>query len=110
MVVDRASYELEYVNVEAEAEGVKRLLEAPGASVKVVFESPTLLKDPLAIDRQRKKTFLLLPEAVLSTPIYMLLADTGRLRQSFFRKLMVCGAREGILSTQICGEGWARRL
>ena len=43
------SYELEYVNVEAEAEGVNRPLESSGASVKVVFESPTLLKDPLAI-------------------------------------------------------------
>jgi len=49
VVVDCMSYELEYVNVEAEAEGVNRPLESSGASVKVVFESPTLLKDPLAI-------------------------------------------------------------
>jgi hypothetical protein len=87
--IDKLQYEVEYVDVEREAKGIRGFLESPGEGcVKVVFASPTLLKDPLAVSRQRKKkVFMPLPEAVLSTPIYMLLADTGRLRQSVFRRL-----------------------
>ena len=68
----KASNHERVVNVEIEAEGVRKLPESLGASVKVVFESPTLLKD-----------FPALLEAVLLTPIYMLLADICKLRQCY---------------------------
>jgi hypothetical protein len=41
----KASNHERVVNVEIEAEGVRKLPESLGASVKVIFESPTLLKD-----------------------------------------------------------------
>ena len=96
VAVEELRYEVNYVDVDVEAEQARKLLEAPGASVKVTFESPTLLKDPLTVGGRRwAKTFLPLPEAVLSAPAYMLLADTGRLK--LFKKLMLYA--KSVLST-----------
>ena len=86
VAIDRLQYEVRYVEVEREARNLRSLLESPGESyIKVVFESPTLLKDPLAVARWRKrKLFVPLPEAVLATPLLMVLHDKGRLRWSTF--------------------------
>jgi len=93
VVVEKLSYELEYVDVEREAEGIRKLLESTdNKRVKVVFESPTLLKDPLvpaALRWKKKKVFTALPEAVFATPFYMVLYDIGKLRDSIFEDCML---------------------
>ena len=91
VAIDHIQYEVSYVDVEREADRMREVLESGSrVCVKAVFESPTLLKDPLAIARRKKKKlFLPLPEAVLATPVYMVLLDTGRYRSALFRKLML---------------------
>lgn len=88
--VSSLSYEIEYIDLEDEAEKIAGEIASGNVnSLKVVFESPTMLKDPLVIARERKKKiFLPIPEAIFSTPIYMLLADQGRLRRRIYIKAM----------------------
>jgi len=90
--IDSLSYEIRYIDVDKESERIASLMEGQGegvTSIKITFESPTLLKDPLVIMRRKKKKLLLpLPEAILSTPLLMVLIDKGRLRRSIFLKCM----------------------
>jgi len=86
--VSRLSYEVSYVNVEREAEETRKAIESTG-QLKVVFESPTLLRDPLALYGSRFKLLIPLPEAVLATPLMMYLLDTGRYRRSLLIKLAI---------------------
>jgi len=81
--IDSLSYEIHYIDVDKESERIASLTEGQRegvTSIKVTFESPTLLKDPLVIMRRKKKKLLLpLPEAMLSAPFLMVLIDKGRL-------------------------------
>ena len=90
--IDNLGYEIRYVDVDKESEKIISLIERreeETTSIKVIFESPTLLKDPLAIMRSKKKKLLLpLPEAILSTPFLMVLIDKGRTRRSIFLRCM----------------------
>jgi len=89
--IDDLSYEILYVDVDKESEKIINFIEKQGenASIKVTFESPTLLKDPLVIMRKKKKKLLLpLPEAVFSIPFLMILINKGRLRRSIFLRCM----------------------
>jgi len=88
--IDSISYEVNYVDFMGEVRSIAKLFrDGDVSSMKVVFSSPTLLKDPLAILRKRKKKlFLPLPEAVLSTPMFMALIDSGRFRSSIFLRCM----------------------
>ena len=91
--VESLSYEIHYVDVMRESERISEMLEVQGnkgeRAVRVTFESPTLLKDPLVVMRRKKKKLLLpLPEAVLATPLFMILADMGKLRRSIFLRCM----------------------
>jgi hypothetical protein len=86
VAINQLRYEIEYVNVEKKAEEIRSILEASNKGyMKVIFNAPTLLKDPLVITRRKKRKLLLpLPEAVLSTSFFMTLIDMGRVRSSFF--------------------------
>ena len=90
--IDSLSYEIHYIDVDKESERIASLMEGQGegvTSIKVTFESPTLLKDPLVIMRRKKKKLLLpLPEAILSVPFLMVLIDKGRPRRSVFLRCM----------------------
>jgi len=88
--VDRLSYEVEYVDLERESEDISGTIASGEVdSVKVVFESPAMLKDPLVVARERKKKiFFPLPEAVFSTPIYMILINEGRLKRNIYIKTL----------------------
>jgi len=90
--IDSLSYEIHYIDVDKESERIASLMEGQGegvTSIKVTFESPTLLKDPLVIMRRKKKKLLLpLPEAILSVPFLMVLIDKGRTRRSIFLRCM----------------------
>ena len=89
--IDSLSYEIHYIDVDRETEKITSLLKEGGEtiSIKITFESPTLLKDPLVIMRRKKKKLLLpLPEAVLSAPFLMVLIDKGKLRKSIFLRCM----------------------
>ena len=92
IAVDSVSYEVQYVDLAKEMEAFVNFLrnEESGRSfIKVTFESPTLLKDPLVISRKRKKKLLIpLPEAVLSVPVYMVLINEGKARKSIFLRCM----------------------
>jgi len=91
VAINRLDFEVKYIDIEREAERIESILESSSNGyLKIVFESPTLLKDPLAIARwKKKKLFFPLPEAVFSTPFYMALLDTGRYKTSLFKKCMV---------------------
>ena len=87
--VAKLSYEVEYVDLGDEAEKIAGKL-ASSNTIKVVFESPAMLKDPLAIRREKKKKVLLpLPEAIFSTPVYMVLVNEGKARRSIYVKTMI---------------------
>jgi len=87
--IGELGYEISYVDVNREAERATSFLVGEGPQIKVVFESPTILKDPLAIMRWKKKKLLLpLPEAVLSIPVFMVLYDSGKVRTSIILKCM----------------------
>lgn len=96
--LESLSYELRYVDIEKEKESVlEKLLEALetsneeelSSSMRVTFESPALLKDPLVLMRRKKKKLLLpLPEAVLATPFIMVLLDRGKFRNTLFLRCM----------------------
>jgi len=60
-----------------------RVISARG--VKVVFSSPTLLRDPLKTVR-KQKTFLPTPLVVFATPIYVRLIATSSCRRGVFRR------------------------
>ena len=84
------SYEISYINVEKESENIYRIFKSGERNYsKIIFMSPTLLKDPLVVLRKKKKKLLLpLPEAVFSTPFLMTLIDKGRLKRSIFLRSM----------------------
>ena len=89
--VDNLSYEIHYIDVDKESEKMINFMEKheENMSIKVTFESPTLLKDPLVIMRKKKKKLLLpLPEALFSTPFLMILINKGMLRRSIFLRCM----------------------
>jgi len=88
--IDQLSYEIRYVDVEKESEEILEILETAKENyMKVVFNSPTLLKDPLVVMRRKKKKLLLpLPEAILSTPFLMVLIDRGKVRRNIFIRCM----------------------
>jgi len=94
--VENISYEIHYIDLEKESEEITNILlknigrnNKERLQVKIVFESPTLLKDPLAIMRKKKKKLLLpLPEAIFSVPMFMMLIDKGRFRSSVFLRCM----------------------
>ncbi|MCS7139563.1 MAG: CRISPR system precrRNA processing endoribonuclease RAMP protein Cas6 [Candidatus Nezhaarchaeota archaeon] len=89
--VKELGYDVLHVDVERESREIAEALGRDGRKeVKVTFTSPTLLKDPLAVMRWRKKKLMLpIPEAVLATPIFMVLHDKGKLRKSIFHRLMI---------------------
>jgi len=89
--VDQLSYEIRYVDVERNSEEILETLKtAREKRMRVVFNSPTLLKDPLVVMRRRKRKLLLpLPEAILSTPLLMVLIDKGMVRKSIFMRCMI---------------------
>jgi len=88
--IDSLSYEVNYVDFVNEAESIAKLFRnGRASSMKIVFSSPTLFKDPLVILRKKKKKlFLPLPDAILSTPMLMALIDSGRYRRSIFLRCM----------------------
>jgi len=88
--ISQLNYEIEYINVEKEAEEIRSILETSNKGcMRVIFNTPTLLKDPLVIARRKKKKLLLpLPEAILSSSFLMMLIDMGRMRRAFFVRCM----------------------
>jgi len=68
---------------------VKRLLKNPGRSkLRVVFSSPTLLRDPFRTAKH--KSLVPTPSNVFSTPIFILLYLAGRLTQrSLYRNIII---------------------
>ncbi len=67
-------------------EVARRVLENRG--VKIVFSSPTHLRDPLKTSRKHK-TMLPTPLNVFATPIRLKLYTTGMLRKGLFRKQLL---------------------
>lgn len=92
IVIKHLSYEVKYVNLEDEVENVAGKIASDNVNcVKVVFESPTMLKDPLVFTRKRKrKLFVPIPEAVFSTPIYITLIGEGKLKYTTYMKALMC--------------------
>jgi len=90
VVVKRVMIEKEYIDLQEESVKLsEKLVSRDVDSIKIIFESPAMLKDPLVVHRERKKKiFYPLPEAVLSTPIYMILVSQGRLRKSVYIKVL----------------------
>jgi len=93
--VSDITYEIKYVDLEREAEVIKKELiksiydKNVKMTLKVVFSSPTLLKDPLSLGRGRKrKSFLPLPESVFSTSFLMLLIESGKFKVSTYLRCM----------------------
>lgn len=88
--IENLDISINYVNIIKESSNIyDALLIGKWESLKVVFESPTLLKDPLVVmRRKKKKLFLPLPEAVLSVPMFMALIDSGRYKNSVFLRCM----------------------
>jgi len=80
--VEDISIHVDYIDIAGESSKIwNDLANGKIKHIKIVFESPTLLKKPLVVLRHRKKkTFNPMPEAVFSVPLYMSLADSGRLR------------------------------
>lgn len=56
--------------------------------VKIIFSSPTLLRDPLKTMRKHK-TLLPTPINVFATPIYLQLHTTGTYRKAVFRRQLL---------------------
>jgi len=67
-------------------EVAERVLSSSG--VKVVFSSPTLLRDPLKTTR-KQKTLLPSPINVFATPIYIKLYATGSYKRGYFRRELI---------------------
>jgi len=79
--VEDISVYINYVDVTNEANKIwNDLVNASARYVKIVFESPAILRKSLLLFRYKKKTFNPTPDAVFSIPIYMSLADMGRLK------------------------------
>lgn len=87
--VDNLKYEVSYLDVGRKVEEVRKALNSSG-QLKAVFESPTLLRDPLTPYKSRFRLLVPLPEAVLAVPLLMCLLDLGRYRLSLFIKLALC--------------------
>ncbi|RLE77837.1 MAG: hypothetical protein DRJ52_11005 [Thermoprotei archaeon] len=93
--ISDVDYTVNYIDVDKESEKIKNKLEEicdkkeeSTSKLKIVFESPTVLKDPLVIRRKKKKKILLpLPEAILSTPLLMTLVQRGLYKKTLFLRL-----------------------
>jgi hypothetical protein len=86
IAIDDLRYEVDYLDVNKEADKVRKALEDSNY-LKVVFSSPTLLRDPLALYKSKFRVLIPLPEAVLATPLLMYLLDLGRYRRTLLLKL-----------------------
>ena len=92
------SFTIDYVDVEVRARSLvsqfeeifNRKHDSPPAKLKVTFDTPALFKDPFVVGRWRKRHKLLvpLPDAVLDSPLYMVLLDRGVYRRSVYLKLL----------------------
>ena len=90
--ISRLSYDIEYIDVEKEVEKLlcyftETVVKGEG-KIKIIFESPTLLKDPLALGRKKKKLLLPLPEAVFSVPYFMVMLSRGLYKTTFYLRSM----------------------
>lgn len=86
VAIDDLKYEVDYLDVIREADVIRKALEN-SKRLKVIFESPTLLRDPLALYKDKFRVLIPLPEAVLATPSLMCLLDLGRYRRTLLLKL-----------------------
>lgn len=88
--VTDVSYKITQVDVEKEVEEIINTLRRSD-TVKVVFMSPTKLKNPYVyrwVIKRKKGFFSPIPSATFSVPLYMTLADSGLLRESLYRRLI----------------------
>ncbi|MEM1703191.1 MAG: CRISPR system precrRNA processing endoribonuclease RAMP protein Cas6 [Zestosphaera sp.] len=77
---------VESIDVNREAEKAVEALMISG-KIKLVFSSPTLLRDPFRTGKHKSLTPT--PMNIFSTPVYINLYITGKLRQSTFIKTLI---------------------